>query len=324
MPESGLSRHGPAGITDLPVRVAAEHTRGSTTMRELYCRISPQLDLFVRHVRPADSSGSGQQVCLLHGAGMDSLGFDVGVPGYSLMDRLAALGHDVFTYDYRGHGRSSRVPDGRAVTAEVVRDDTLALLDALGLGSGSQRIHLVGESFGSIVAPLVAKGLGERCGSMTLLGSIFASLGGMTDSFPDFLAEMAQAPCGYAYTTEEEWSDLFIGNADRAVVRWHQVYFGTAYMYPVGPYQSVGALPVDQDLGSVTCPTRVVIGDRDPFATRADMELLLSALGSADVDITVQDGIGHLPYVEVRSDEVVEVLDDAIRAGSTSPDRGRS
>lgn len=309
-----------------PVRVAEDYVRGDIQRQGLYARLTPQLDIFVRRAFRAGNVNASRQVWLLHGAGMDSLGFDLNIGHYSLLDRLAARGYDVFACDYRGHGRSSRVPDGTAVTAEAVRDDMVALIDLVdawrreddGTGTGSsaaQRVHLIGESFGTIVAPLVAKKLQSRCASMTLLGAIFASLGQMSESFPEFVAEAASSPGGYAYTTEEEWPELFISNAEPAVVRWHQVYYGTAYMYPVGPYLSVGSLPRDRELGSIRCPVRAVIGENDPFATRPDMENLMSCLGSTDTAITVQDGIGHLPYVEARSDEVLEMIEQAIRAG---------
>lgn len=309
----------------LPVRVLGAVEREQSTVSYLACRVAEHVDLFVTRAVPRGARRSPGQVWLLHGAGMDSLGFDIPIPGYSLVERLAALGHEVLACDFRGHGRSSRVPDGTAVSAEVVRDDVVRAIELItawragqaGPDPQTEDVHLFGESFGSIVTPTVAKALGPRVRSMTLAGSIFASLGtsAASESFRSFvIEELAAAPCGYAYTTEEEWPELFISNAAPEVIRWHQIAYGTAYMYPVGPYLSAAALPIDAELSAVTCATRVVIGELDPFATRPDMEYLFSRLGTTDTELVVQDGIGHLPYVEKDAPQFLDVVDSVITA----------
>ncbi|WP_371645456.1 MULTISPECIES: alpha/beta fold hydrolase [unclassified Streptomyces] len=56
----------------------------------------------------------------------------------------------VYAVDLRGHGRSDRPGD---YSLELMRDDVLGLLDALGL----DRVDLVGHSMGGVVAHLVAQ-----------------------------------------------------------------------------------------------------------------------------------------------------------------------
>lgn len=56
----------------------------------------------------------------------------------------------VYAVDLRGHGRSDRPGD---YSLELMRDDVIALLDALGL----DRVDLVGHSMGGVVAHLVAQ-----------------------------------------------------------------------------------------------------------------------------------------------------------------------
>jgi len=60
-----------------------------------------------------------------------------------------ARGRTVITYDQRGTGRSAREPVG---SIEQLRDDLLALLDALGFGRVDYLGHSTGGNIGQIVA----------------------------------------------------------------------------------------------------------------------------------------------------------------------------
>jgi pimeloyl-ACP methyl ester carboxylesterase len=97
-------------------------------------------------------SPAGKPVIVLaHGsatAGRES--FDLQVPGepsYSLMDVLAREGFDVFAPAIRGCGRSTR-PEGHMTTQEA-SEDLNAVVDAILKLRGSQRVHLLGWSWGT-------------------------------------------------------------------------------------------------------------------------------------------------------------------------------
>lgn len=90
-------------------------------------------------------------VVLAHGsatAGRES--FDLQVPGkpsYSLMDRLAGEGFDVFAPDTRGFGRSTR-PEGHMTTAEA-SEDLDAVVDHVLRLRGLQKVSLLAWSWGT-------------------------------------------------------------------------------------------------------------------------------------------------------------------------------
>ncbi len=90
-------------------------------------------------------------VILAHGsatAGRES--FDLQVPGqpsYSLMDRLAREGFDVFAPDVRGFGRSTH-PEGHITTAEACEDLGATASYVLNLRN-AQKINLLGWSWGT-------------------------------------------------------------------------------------------------------------------------------------------------------------------------------
>ncbi|MFI9330373.1 alpha/beta fold hydrolase [Kitasatospora sp. NPDC052868] len=69
--------------------------------------------------------------------------------------------HRVYALDLRGHGGSDRPA---RYGLELMRDDVVAFLDALGLA----RVDLVGHSMGGVVAYLLAQSHPERVGRLVL------------------------------------------------------------------------------------------------------------------------------------------------------------
>jgi pimeloyl-ACP methyl ester carboxylesterase len=285
-------------------------------VRETLLRIEPTVDLYIREKwRDGPSAAATLPVVLLHGAGMDSAGFDVPIENTSLVDSLARHGSRTFAFDFRGHGRSSRVADGFSVTVETSVADTLAVLDYVQEVTEATQVVLVGESYGTFVAPVVAERSPERIAGIVLLGLMYQTTGVSID---DMLAEAAKAPAGYAFCTEEEWPEWFIPAASPAVTAWHQAQFGTAYAYPVGPYFEAKKLPHASALDRFRGRVLVITGDLDPFVTEPDVEAFLKAVGTPKAKIAHlrQKHIGHLPYVEAAAQDVQQAINHFVDAAS--------
>lgn len=285
-------------------------------VRETLLRVEPTVDLYIREKwLDGQSTARKLPVVLLHGGGMDSAGFDVPVENASLVDALARHGTRAFAFDFRGHGRSSHVADGFSVTVETSVADTIAVLDYVRERTGDMPVVLIGESFGTFVASVVAERYPERIAGIVLLGLIYQTTGVSLD---DMLDEAAKAPAGYAFCTEEEWPELFIPSASPAVTAWHQAQFGTAYAYPVGPYLEVKKLPHATALDRFRGRVLVVTGDRDLFATEADVTAFLAAVGTPRDKIAhmCQPNVGHLPYVEARAQDVQQAINEFVDAAS--------
>ena len=92
---------------------------------------------------------------LLHGGANDHTAWDQVLPSL-------AQTHRVYALDQRGHGQSSRTD---AYSFELMRDDLLGFLDALGL----DRVVLVGHSMGGTVAWLFAPHHGDRLTRMVIV-----------------------------------------------------------------------------------------------------------------------------------------------------------
>ncbi|MCZ7535297.1 MAG: alpha/beta fold hydrolase [Acidimicrobiia bacterium] len=85
-----------------------------------------------------DVRGEGPGLMLVHGFGGAKEDF------YDHVDVLAAT-HTVVTFDHRGHGASDKPHDHETYTLERLRDDVLAVGDAVGLGSFRLLGHSMGE-----------------------------------------------------------------------------------------------------------------------------------------------------------------------------------
>ncbi|GCF08075.1 alpha/beta fold hydrolase [Dictyobacter arantiisoli] len=282
-------------------------------IRETLLRVEPRVDLYLceKWLEQASIPATTLPVILLHGAGMDSTGFDVPVGNTSLADALARQGSHTFAFDFRGHGRSSRAANGLDVTIESSITDTLAVLDYVQEITGARQFILVGVSYGSIVSSVVAERYPERIAGIVLLGFIYKTTGTpLEDSF----AEAALAPAGYAFTTEEEWPELFIPTASPEVTAWHQAQFGTAYAYPVGPYLQVKGLPHARHPERYQGRVLVVTGELDPLATASDVADYLQAVGTPEAkkQHLRQNNVGHMPYVEAQAQQVQQAINEFI------------
>ncbi|KJK56701.1 alpha/beta fold hydrolase [Saccharothrix sp. ST-888] len=91
---------------------------------------------------------------LLHALGEDATGWDGVAPALARHWRVYAL-------DLRGHGRSGHPGE---YSLELMRDDVLGVLDALGL----DRVDLVGHSMGGVVAYLLAQEHPQRIRRLVL------------------------------------------------------------------------------------------------------------------------------------------------------------
>jgi len=105
-----------------------------------------------------EEQGSGPAVLLLHGGLESSASWAEQTPAL-------AAGHRTVLVDRRGHGRTPDV-DG-PITYELMRDDTVACIEALDLAGA----HLVGWSDGGIIALMVAIERPDLVGRVVTLGS---------------------------------------------------------------------------------------------------------------------------------------------------------
>jgi 3-oxoadipate enol-lactonase len=81
------------------------------------------------------------------------------------LDPLAGAGWHAVAPDHRGHGASSKPSSEDAYSFEILADDAVRLIDALGW----QRFALLGHSMGGMVAQFIVHGTPERLRALVLM-----------------------------------------------------------------------------------------------------------------------------------------------------------
>ncbi len=103
---------------------------------------------------------SATPVIFLHGGpGYNCSSFEV-----TTAQNLADAGFFVIAYDRRGEGRSGAIAE---FTFNQSQEDLLGIMDSLKIESA----HLIGHSFGGMLAITLAENFPERIGSITLVGA---------------------------------------------------------------------------------------------------------------------------------------------------------
>ncbi|MFT8533671.1 alpha/beta fold hydrolase [Bifidobacterium aquikefiri] len=90
---------------------------------------------------------------------------------YPILPLLAELGWDVWVYSQRGQADSFAPEGQRSYTREQDASDACALAKIISSAVGVVRVHLLGHSFGGLVAQAAAIAHAERFESLTLMSS---------------------------------------------------------------------------------------------------------------------------------------------------------
>ena len=233
---------------------------------------------------------SAPPVLMIQGLGMDKHGW--------IMQRLAfSWRYRVIAFDNRGAGRSDK-PLGDYDLYQMAQD-AVAVLDDLGI----ERAHVVGASMGGAIAQILTVMFPDRVRSLTL----------------------ACTAC-----RNSEWRrDLLAGWADRALAEGVGAMAGSAARWVIGPRsfrrvvpvlgwlgplgfgrsgeafasQVAGILAADDSLadqlGEITVPTLVIVGNQDILTPRGESEELADRIPTAE--LVVISGAAHGLMIEHAS-----------------------
>jgi 3-oxoadipate enol-lactonase/4-carboxymuconolactone decarboxylase len=239
------------------------------------------LDNQLVHARcegPALSSGD-TPVLMLHSIGTTLQVFD---------PQAAALSRSrpVIRMDLRGHGLSGVTPGPYSMRLHAA--DGWALLDRLGVG----RAHLIGMSIGGRIALQMAAEAPDRVESMVLLDTAL--------EFPPPASWQERIDAVLARGTEalvEAVMPRWVVDPTRAdsqglramLLRTDRVgYAGSA----AAPRDATAS----ELAGRITCPTTVLVGEKDIATPMAMAEAVAAAIPGAVLE-TIAGG-GHLPTLE--------------------------
>lgn len=246
-----------------------------------------------------------RSVLLVHGRTWSSLpDFDLQVPGehLSVMDALVARGYDVYAVDLRGYGATPRDSTGW-LTPDRAASDVAAVLAWIGKRAPSRaRPALVGWSFGSLVAQLVAEEHPELLSAVVLFGRpVFDG------SFPrdsagakPARARTTAAAAASDFITPGAISKRAIDSYVRAAIAADSVRVDWKELTDFNKL----------DASRVTVPTLLMVGEFDPFYSSRPMGQaeIFVGLGTADKEWVVLAGGDHAALIERTAPRFVEAI----------------
>ncbi len=250
------------------------------------------LQIYYELHRPlgADRGGAGQLV-LLNGA-LDTIEAD-----WSMHLPAFAERYRVLAYDHRGHGRTSRSPEGFG-SYEMLAGDLAALLDALGIGQA----HFCGFSDGGITLVAFALRYPARVRSLILTGTqytnderTFGMLSKMTPDriqtrLPEWAAQLEQLHD--AYHTPGYWREL---------------------LNQMTPMWMVEPNYTPEQIAQITAPTLLIAGERDNFGHIDQQVVMRRAMPYSE--LCILPAAGHMVMNDQPELFRLAVLDFLMRAG---------
>lgn len=206
------------------------------------------------HVQRLGDDGATERptVVMLHGLVADNLS-----SFYYTIANPVGLVADTYLYDLRGHGRSEMPPTGYTVHDHV--EDLRALLAAWGVDGP---VHLVGNSFGGVVALAFTRRFPERVASMVLVEAHFA-----TDGWGEHMAgSLALAAFGLDEDGVKEWLEQNAGRKLSRLARHSEkLLMETSLIDDLQREQPFSR----EALEEITCPTLAIYGEGSDIIDRA-------------------------------------------------------
>jgi pimeloyl-ACP methyl ester carboxylesterase len=294
------------------------------------------LKLGLRHAAATTPAAppSRPAVLVLHGAGVPVSGNpDFPLGGRSLLTALAESGLDVWAMDYYGFGESDRYPEmsgpadahaplGRA---EDCADQVDAVVDFLKRTRHVDRIMLIGDSGGTVVAGVFATRRPKLVSRLVLFGpetpytdgpSPSAVLPAYIDIVPTDLwgqfaawAEAVGKPDVLDPTAYAAWAETYLHSDTTSATRKPP-----SVRVPNGRAADTADIERGRftyDPGLILAPTLIVMGESDEIATFPGAQWLLKALRQApERRLVVIGHASHTVQYETGRTQLYRVMAD--------------
>lgn len=242
--------------------------------------------------------GAGEPLVLIHGLGLDSSSWMPQIMAFSKKFK-------VVIFDNRGVGRTDAPK--YAYSTAMMADDTVALLDAIGIG----KAHILGLSLGGLISQEIAIRYPERLKSL-ILATTAATLSPLATHIIkvwQIIIEMEADP----ETVMRErflwvFTDKFFENYEQ-VTSLIKMFMNHPYPQPVHGFAGQAAACIRHDslnrLGKITVPTLVLVGREDIFIPVKLSEVLAANISSAEMLILDNGGHGFSFEISGRFNQAV-------------------
>jgi pimeloyl-ACP methyl ester carboxylesterase len=263
--------------------------------------------------------GGKPVLVLAHGsatAGKES--FDLAVPGrtdYSLMDRMARAGFDVFALDVQGFGRSTH-PEGH-VTTDAAAEDLDAVVDAVRRLRDVPRVHLVAWSWGTQYAGLFVSAHGDKVDR-------YVSFAQMHADSPDIVRRRADLEryrtTSWIIVPRDGWKARFLSSTPaevsepEAMEAFADAAAAIETRTSTGPQlDMVTRLPM-LDATRIGVPTLMIHGQYDDVADTTGLLPFFAQLPNPDKRYVVIPRAGHMMHLQAGRLTFFDAVEDFLRA----------
>jgi pimeloyl-ACP methyl ester carboxylesterase len=229
-----------------------------------------------------EEHGGGDPLLLLHGGLANADGFGQQTPAFAARYR-------VIVPERRGHGRTADVEG--PITYDLMADDTIAFMDALGTGPA----HIVGWSDGGDVGLLVAIKRPDLVRRLVTMGSNFSADGLTPEAIAAFTPDTATSAIP---VMRDRWAEHAVDPERFDVVLEKMLRCWFDYEIPPA------------DLARIESPTLVMVGDDD--IVRFDHTITLYET-IRDAQLAVIPGASHVAPIE-KPDLVNRIVLDFLAA----------
>ncbi len=246
-----------------------------------------------------DSGGAGPVVLFSHGLLWSTRMFDHQVAALSREYRCVA-------WDHRGQGRSEVPPPGASLSIEQCYEDTVSLIEQLGVDS----VHIVGLSMGGFVAMRLAARRPDLVQSCVLLETSadaepqenvgrYRLLNVIARWFGLRLVTGRVMPIMFGHTPLHDPARA----AERAA--WREAMAGNRRDIWRAVEGVITRQSVADELARIVAPTLIMVGDEDTATTPAKAERLHAAIRGSELVRVPQ--AGHSSTVE-QPERVTAIL----------------
>ncbi len=216
---------------------------------------SPDLDMHYEVDDYTDPWTRPESILLLHG------NCESGAAWYGWAPYLARL-FRLVRPDMRGFGQSTPMPRDFPWTLDIIIDDYLRLMDALGI----ERFHLVGAKIGGTIARAFAARRADRVLTLTVVGTPPPFREGAKERIPAWTRDFEE-------NGVEPWARRTmayrLGTAfPPEGVEWWAKYMGrTSAESQIGFIRTIACVDITEDVPRIQCPTFVMTTEESGLAS---------------------------------------------------------
>lgn len=235
-------------------------------------------------------------VVLLHGFGGDRR-------SWNMVQSELARQRRVISLDLPAHGESSKMI--ASAEPEFFRDVIIALMDALGLA----RAHLVGHSWGGVLAEAVAAHQPQRVASLTLIGT--AGQAALVDAsyIRDFLEASRRTEVKAVLQRLFADPAMVTREMVEQVLRFKRIEAVDEALRKIAA-RSLKPTPRADTTSTSSVPTQIIAGREDQICP-----LSKNFTPPAGIAVHLLDRVGHMPHLEAPA-EVASLINAHVSAAS--------